>query len=353
MIRRFGILGAGAWGTALAVIAERAGAEVTLWPRRSIQAATLFARRENLLHLPGIALAPSIRIAATIEAALDADAVLIALPAQHLREHLAPLAWPSGVAAVLCTKGLERATLHTMPEVMARIQPDAPLAVLSGPSFAGEAARGLPTAVVIAGRESVLVSNLASALAAPGFRPYVSDDLLGVALGGAVKNVLAIGCGIVVGRGLGENARAALLTRGLAELGRLVGAAGGRRETAMGLSGAGDLLLTATSRQSRNATLGEALGQGRRLEDILGERQSVAEGVESAGAVVELARRHGVEMPISESVAAILAGGDIDAELRRLLARPLKREGDIGSEAAQASQPPSPWSPVHRNGESS
>ncbi len=339
MIRRFGILGAGAWGTALAVIAERAGAEVTLWPRRSVQAATLFARRENLLHLPGVALAPSIRIAPAIETALEADAVLVALPAQHLREHLAPLAWPSGLPAVLCAKGLERETLRTMPEVMAGIQPKAPLAVLSGPSFAGEAARGLPTAVVIAGPDSVLVSSLASALAAPGFRPYVSDDLLGVALGGAVKNVLAIGCGIVVGRGLGENARAALLTRGLVELARLVGAAGGRRQTAMGLSGAGDLLLTATSHQSRNASLGEALGQGRRLDEVLAERQSVAEGVESAAAVVALARRHGIEMPICQSVATILAGGDIDAELRRLLARPLKREDE---QATQSSRPSNP-----------
>jgi glycerol-3-phosphate dehydrogenase (NAD(P)+) len=194
-----------------------------------------------------------------------------------------------------------------MPELMAAIQPRAPLAILSGPTFAGEAALGLPTAVVIAARDPALAENLAAALATPAFRPYASDDPAGVALGGAVKNVLAIGCGMVLGRGLGENARAALLTRGLAELGRLVAAAGGRRETAMGLSGAGDLILTATSHQSRNTSLGEALGRGRRLPDILAERASVAEGVESAAAVVELARRRGVEMPISQSVAAIFA----------------------------------------------
>jgi glycerol-3-phosphate dehydrogenase (NAD(P)+) len=172
----------------------------------------------------------------------------------------------------------------------------------------------------------VLAENLAAAIATPEFRPYASDDLVGVALGGAVKNVLAIGCGMAVGRGLGENARAALVTRGLAELARLVDAAGGRRETATGLSGAGDLILTATSRQSRNTSLGEDLGRGRTLATILAERQSVAEGVESAGAVVALAARHGVEMPICESVATVLAGGSIDEELRRLLARPLKRE---------------------------
>ena len=329
-VRRIGVLGAGAWGTTLAVLGQRAGREVVLWARRSLQAATLFARRENLLHLPGVSLDPAIRITNSIEAALEADAVLVALPAQHMREHLAALSWPTSIAAVICAKGIERDTLKSMPEVMAEIHPGVPLAMLSGPNFAGEVARGLPGAAVIAGTDAALVEQLAAALATAQFRPYASDDLIGVALGGAAKNVLAIGCGIVVGRGLGENARAALLTRGLAELGRLIAAAGGKRETAMGLSGAGDLILTATSRQSRNTSLGEALGQGRLLAEILAERQSVAEGVESAAAVVALARRHGVEMPICQSVATILAGGEIDVELRRLLARPLKRELETG-----------------------
>lgn len=325
MIRRIGILGAGAWGTALAVTAQRAGREVTLWVRRSVQAAAIFARRENLLHLPGAMLDPGIRITNAIEPALDADAIMVALPAQHLREHLTGLAWPSA-PAVLCAKGIERASLKSMPEVMAEIAPGLPVAVLSGPTFAPEVAAGLPTAVVIAASDLGLAESLAAALATPSFRPYASEDPVGAALGGAVKNVLAIGCGIVLGRALGENARAALLTRGLAELARLVGAAGGRRETAMGLSGAGDLILTATSAKSRNMSLGIALGQGRLLADILAERSSIAEGVESAPAVVALARRYGVDMPISEAVTAILAGGDIDFELRRLLARPLKRE---------------------------
>ena len=327
-IRRIGVLGAGAWGTTLAIVSQRAGREVVLWARRSLQAATLFARRENLLHLPGASLDPAIRITGSIEAALEADAVLVALPAQHLREHLTGLAWPASIAAVICAKGIERDSLKSMPEVMAEIQPALSFAMLSGPSFAGEVARGKPAAIVIAAHDMALAENLAAAIATPEFRPYASDDLAGVALGGAVKNVLAIGCGIVVGRGLGENARAALLTRGLAELARLVAAAGGRRETAMGLSGAGDLILTATSKQSRNTTLGEALGLGRPLSEILAERQSVAEGVESASAVVALARRYNVEMPICHAVAGILAGADIDAELRRLLARPLKRESE-------------------------
>ena len=326
MIRRIGILGAGAWGTALAVIAERAGREVILWPRRKTQAEALAAERENRLHLPGVRLAPAIHVSAEQAPVFESDAVLVALPAQHLREHLAGLSWPHHIPAVICAKGIERGSLKSMPELLAELEPQADAAVLSGPTFAGEAAAGHPTAVVIAARDPVLAESLAAALATPAFRPYASDDPLGVALGGSAKNVLAIGCGIVLGRGLGENARAALLTRGLAELQRLVAAAGGRRETAMGLSGAGDLILTATSSQSRNSSLGEALGRGRKLAEILAERQSVAEGVESAAAVVALARRHGVEMPISQSVATILAGGDIDAELRRLLARPLKRE---------------------------
>jgi glycerol-3-phosphate dehydrogenase (NAD(P)+) len=330
-INRIGVLGAGAWGTTLAIVAERAGREVVLWARRPQQAAALAAQRENALHLPGIKIDRAIAVTGDIQAALKADAILVALPAQHLREHVAPLAWPRAVPAVICAKGIERGSLCSMPEVMAAIQAAAPLAMLSGPTFASEVARGKPGAIVIAANEVALAEDLAAAIATPQFRPYASDDLVGVALGGAVKNVLAIGCGIVLGRGLGENARAALVTRGLAELARLVDAAGGKRETAMGLSGAGDLILTATSAQSRNTSLGEALGRGRALADILAERSSVAEGVESGAAVVALARRHGAEMPICESVAAILAGGSIDDELRRLLARPLKRESETGA----------------------
>jgi len=327
-INRIGVLGAGAWGTTLAIVAQRAGRAVTLWARRPEQARALADNRENVLHLPGLPIDPAIDITGDIRAALRADAVLVALPAQHLNEHLAPLAWPASLPAVICAKGIERKTLSSMPAVMAAIQPQAPLAMLSGPTFAGEVAHGKPAAIVIAANDMAMAENLAAAIATPEFRPYASDDLVGVALGGAVKNVLAIGCGMAVGRGLGENARAALVTRGLAELARLVDAAGGRRETAMGLSGAGDLILTATSRQSRNTTLGEDLGRGRTLAAILAERRSVAEGVESAAAVVALARRYGTEMPICESVAAVLAGGSIDEELRRLLARPLKRENE-------------------------
>lgn len=327
-INRIGVLGAGAWGTTLAIVARRAGRDVVLWARREEQVRALSVERENALHLPGIKIDPAIVITGKMEAALAVDAVLVALPAQHLSDHLAALAWPAGLPAVICAKGIERGSLRPMPEVMAATQPRSPLAMLSGPTFASEVARRKPAAIVIAAKDMGLAEELAAAIATPEFRPYASDDLVGVALGGAVKNVLAIGCGIVLGRGLGENARAALITRGLAELARLVDAAGGRRETAMGLSGAGDLILTATSQQSRNTSLGEALGRGRTLTEILAQRRSVAEGVESAAALVALAAKHGVEMPISESVTAILAGGSIDEELRRLLARPLKRENE-------------------------
>ncbi len=330
-IQRIGVLGAGAWGTTLAIVARRAGRNVVLWARREEQVRALSSERENKLHLPGIKIDPAITLTNDIDAALKTDAVLVALPAQHVREHLVPLAWPAGVPAVICAKGIERGSLLSMPEVMEAIQPRAPLAMLSGPTFAGEVARGKPGAIVIAARDMGLAENLAGAIATPEFRPYASDDLGVVGPGGAVRMVRATSWGIVVGRGFGGNARAELVTRGLAELARLVDAAGGKRETAMGLSGAGDLILTATSLQSRNTSLGESLGRGRTLTEILAQRRSVAEGVESAAAVVALAAKHGVEMPISESVAAILAGGSIDEELRRLLARPLKREREAES----------------------
>src|SRR5579871_4186470 len=201
-IQRIGVLGAGAWGTTLAIVARRAGRHVVLWARREEQVRALSSERENKLHLSCIRIDPAITITNDIGSALKADAVLVALPAQHLREHMAALAWPAGVPAVICAKGIERGSLLSMPEAMADIQPQAPLAMLSGPTFAGEVARGKPAAIVIAARDVRLAEDLAGAIATPEFRPYASDDLVGVALGGAVKNVLAISCGIVVGRGL-------------------------------------------------------------------------------------------------------------------------------------------------------
>jgi glycerol-3-phosphate dehydrogenase (NAD(P)+) len=231
------------------------------------------------------------------------------------------------VPAVICAKGIETATLALMSEAVAAELPGMPVAVLSGPTFAIEVARGLPTAITLACAEPGPGQDLVEALGTPSFRPYLSDDLIGAQMGGAVKNVLAIACGIVEGRGFGDNARAALITRGLAEMTRLAMAKGGRRETLMGLSGLGDLILTASSSQSRNYSLGFALGQGQSLESILAGRHSVTEGVHTAGAVVGMARATEIEMPIAQAVDAVINGrADLDTVISALLARPFRSE---------------------------
>jgi glycerol-3-phosphate dehydrogenase (NAD(P)+) len=328
---RVSVIGAGAWGTALAVLAARAGRTVALWARRPALAAALDATRENAAYLPGIILDPAIRIEADFIAALDADAVIYAQPAQHFRDFCASAApyWRMGTALVIAAKGIELRSGALLNEIADEALPGVQLAILSGPSFAAEAASGLPTAVAIAGADPDLVDLLMAALAHGAFRPYGVDDPVGVEVAGAVKNVLAIACGIVVGRGLGENARAALITRGLAEVTRLALAKGGRAETLMGLAGIGDLILTCTSLKSRNTSLGFELGQGQPLAAILASRRSIAEGVSTAEAVVALAARIGIEMPIAAAVNRILKDESvIDDEVRGLLARPLKREAE-------------------------
>jgi glycerol-3-phosphate dehydrogenase (NAD(P)+) len=326
---RLSVIGAGAWGTALAVLAARAGCNVSLWARRPAHAAELDAAHENAAYLPGIVIDSAIRIERDLAAALDAEVVIYAQPAQHFRGfcHAAAAYWPSGAALVIAAKGIELGTGALLNEIAAEALSSANIAVLSGPSFAAEAARGLPTAVAIAGNDSGLVDRLMNELAHGAFRPYGADDPVGVEVAGAVKNVFAIACGIVLGRGLGENARAALITRGLAEVTRLALAKGGRAETLMGLAGIGDLILTCTSLKSRNTSLGFELGQGKHLADILTTRRSIAEGVTTAAAVVALADRIGVEMPIAAAVNRILTDQSvIDDEVRGLLSRPLKRE---------------------------
>ncbi len=327
-MKRIAVIGAGAWGTALAILAQRAGCEATLWVRRAEQAAVLRSERENAAYLPGVPIDPALRIETDLGRALDADAVLYAQPAQHFRafcRNAAPL-WKDA-ALVIAAKGIECETGALLNEIAAEAIPVAPTVILSGPSFAAEAARGLPTAVALAGDRADLVESLMTALAHGGFRPYGSDDPTGVEVAGAVKNVLAIACGIVLGKGLGENARAALITRGLAEVTRLALAKGGRAETLMGLAGIGDLILTATSLKSRNTSLGFDLGQGKPLAAILASRRSIAEGVTTAAAVATLAGRIGVDMPISFAVNRILKdSSSIDAEIRALLSRPLRHE---------------------------
>jgi len=330
MMERIGILGAGAWGTALAIAAHRAGRTVVLQAHEPAVAATIAREHANPRYLPDVPLPPDLRaVAEPADAVASAEAILIATPAQHVRATLARAApaWPEGAPAVICAKGLEQGTCALLSEVVAQMLPGVPVAVLSGPSFAAEVARALPTAVTLACADASCREDLPTALGTPAFRIYSTDDVAGAQLGGAVKNVLAIACGIVEGRRLGDNARAALITRGLAEMARFAAALGARPETLTGLSGLGDLVLTCSALQSRNFSLGVALGEGRSLASILDERITVAEGVHTAAAVVELAGRRGVEMPICAAVDAVLnRDADLQQTIAGLLARPLKAE---------------------------
>jgi len=329
-MKTIGVIGAGAWGTALAATARRGGRDVVLWAHEPEVVAGIRAAGENSVYLPGIALDPGVRATTDLAEAAACDAVLLVTPAQHLRGICQLLAahWRPGVPAVICAKGIEAGTGALLDAAVAAELPGAPVAVLSGPTFAIEVARNLPTAITLASADAAIGQKLVEALGTATFRPYLSDDLVGTLVGGAVKNVLAIGCGIVEGRGLGDNARAALITRGLAELMRFAIAKGGRAETLMGLSGLGDLILTAASEQSRNYSLGLALGAGRGLGEILAARKSVTEGVWTAGIVVREAEKLGIEMPICAAVDSVLnRGATLDDAIRALLARPFRAEG--------------------------
>ncbi len=326
--QRLGVIGAGAWGTALAVAARRAGRDVVLWARRPEQAAAIAASRENARYLPGIALDPAIKVTAEARDLATSDALLLVVPSQHLRALAAELeAVLPRVPLVLCAKGIELASGKLLDQVVDEALPGRPVAVLSGPTFAAEVAKGLPAAVTLAASQADLGQALAEALGSAAFRPYWSDDVTGVLIGGAVKNVIAIAAGMVAGHGYGENARAALITRGLAEIGRLAEALGGRRETLMGLSGLGDLVLTCGSTQSRNFSLGQRIGEGKTLAEATGASRGVAEGVATATAVLALGQRLEVELPIAAAVDAVLHGGaSLDHAVGALLARPLKSE---------------------------
>ena len=324
-----GVIGGGAWGTALAQVCARAGLETTLWAREPDVVASINTSHENTSFLPGIALDAGIRATADFADLAGSDLVLAVAPAQHLRATLTAFAPHArdGLQILLCSKGVEQGTLKLMTEVLAETVPQAAPAVLSGPSFAGEVARGLPTAVTLACPDEDCAQTLSEMIATPTFRPYFATDMIGAEAGGAVKNVLAIACGIVEGRGLGRSAHAALITRGFSELTRIAVALGGEAQTVAGLCGLGDLVLTCSSPQSRNMSVGLALGRGQTLDEALAGRLSVAEGVASAPAVRQLAARLGVEAPICEAVAAILAGeADVDDAIRDLLSRPLREE---------------------------
>ena len=322
---RLGIIGGGAWGTALAQVGA-AGGPVTLWARSAELVAAINADRVNAAYLPGVTLSSAIAATSDATALADCDVWLLVTPAQHLRDVMAGLPM-TDIPLILCAKGIEAGSRLLMSELAAELRPAAPIAVLSGPTFAHEVAAGLPTAVTLACADEALGARLAARLARPAFRPYRSDDVLGAEIGGAVKNVLAIACGVVAGRGLGQNAAAALIARGFAEMARFGGARGASAETLAGLSGLGDLVLTCSSSNSRNYSLGLGLGRGESAESLLAHRRTVAEGASTAPVLAEAAQAIGVEMPIVEAVRDLIAGeASVDAVVERLLARPLRDE---------------------------
>ena len=329
------VIGAGAWGTALAQSLARAGLVPTLWAHEEATADAISRTHENTTFLKGVALDPTISATSDITAAVrEKDLIVWVSPAQHLRGTLAKAAphLPGAAPLLLATKGIETGTGLLMSEIAAELAPGRPLAVLSGPSFAREVATGKPTAVTLAAEDSALAARLAGVCATPSFRVYSSDDPVGTQIGGAVKNVLAVACGIVEGKGLGDNARAALMTRGLAEMVRLGLAKGGKAETLMGLSGLGDLSLTCNNDQSRNMRFGIALGEGLTKDQALahpdlGLALAAVEGIDGAESVSDLAQRLGVDMPICNAVDAILHHfALVDPIMEGLLARPLKEE---------------------------
>ena len=323
---RIGVIGGGAWGTALAQVAAEGG-ETLLWARETEVVESVNAVHENRLFLPGIALDPQIRATGELGELAGCDALLVVTPAQHMRLVLAGMS-RLDIPLVLCAKGMEEATTKLMHDVAREEQPDSPIAVLSGPTFAHEVAASLPAAVTLAADDAETGERLRARLARPWFRPYLSDDLVGAEIGGAVKNVLAIACGVVDGRGLGLNARAALISRGFAEMTRFGLARGARAETLAGLSGLGDLVLTCSSENSRNFSLGKGLGQGKSASELLADRRTVAEGAHTAPVLARAAREAGVDMPIVSAVCALLAGeAGVDEVVERLLSRPLRAEG--------------------------
>jgi glycerol-3-phosphate dehydrogenase (NAD(P)+) len=328
-LQSVGIVGAGAWGTALAITARRAGRDVLLWALEPDTIADISQNHVNDVYLPGATLDPAIEATARFNEVTACDMLLMATPSQHLRtitSELVPYV-REGQPLIICSKGIEQASGKLMSQIVADLLPAAKIGALSGPSFAAEVARGLPTAVTLATAEETLGMGLTHALSHPPFRCYWSADVVGAEIGGAVKNVYAIAAGIVAGKKLGANAHAALVTRSFAEMVRFGMTFGARLETMTGLSGLGDLVLTCGSPQSRNMSLGMALGKGRSLEAVLGERLSVTEGVPTASAVIEMASARGIDMPIAQAVHSVISGlATVDEAIEALLARPLRAE---------------------------
>src|SRR3954452_15436664 len=322
---KLGIIGGGAWGTALAQVASANG-ETLLWALAPDVVESINTRHENKVFLACVPLNPAIRATSDLRDLDACDAWLVVTPTQHMRAVLERAA-DCDKPLVLCAKGIEERSGELLHRVAKQVCPKAHVAVLSGPTFAHEVAKGLPTAVTLAAEDSVLAERLRDRIKQPAFRIYISDDVAGAEIGGAVKNVLAIACGVVEGKGLGQNARAALIGRGFAEMTRFGLALGARRETLAGLSGLGDLVLTCSSTSSRNYSLGVGIGQGRSASDLLADRQTVAEGAFTAPVLARLAKDKGIDMPIVDAVDALIAGrANVDEVLGALLSRPPKAE---------------------------
>ena len=323
--KSIGVIGAGAWGTALAQLYASNGTDVVLYARNERTVKSINEVRENEIYLPSVVLDDALIVTGNIQNALDCDVILLVIPTQHTRAALKEISTDKPV--VICSKGIELGSGDILPDIAHFACPNAPIAMMSGPSFASEVARGLPAAVTIACENKSTGEMLQTALATQNFRPYLTDDVIGVALAGALKNVIAIACGVVAGRDLGQSAAAAIMARGLAEMTRLCVACGGRIETMIGLAGMGDLVLTASSLQSRNYSFGYALGEGQSPKDILGERNAVTEGAYAATAALILAEKHIIDMPISAAVSAMAQGKQgVDEVIDKLLSRPLKVE---------------------------
>lgn len=330
---KIGVAGAGAWGTALAITSNHAGCDVLLWARKSEIAEEINSTQKNSNYLPNIKLDKKIRATSSLIDIIDCNALIITVPAQTLRDFCISLknnGIKNNVALIICCKGIEQVTHYLMSEIVAEILPHNPVAILSGPNFASEIASGLPAAATLACKEQQIGMQLVTALGSKLFRIYYSPDITGAQVGGAVKNVLAIACGIAIGRGLGENARAALVTRGVAEISRLCVAKGGAVETLMGLSGLGDIMLTCGSLTSRNMALGAELGKGRKASEILKATDKITEGVATAQSVVELADILKIDMPICRAVNNIIYNdADVDKTVNELLGRPLTAENTL------------------------
>ena len=327
--QRIGVVGGGAWGTALAQSTRQAGRDVLLWAYEFETITEINEHHQNRNYLPGVALDPKIRATGKLKEIAECDAILLVTPAQHLRSIGTELAQylNESKPLVICAKGIEQSSHELLSDVLAEAAPGAIPAVLSGPSFAAEVARGLPAAVTLACGDEGLGEELSHTVGHTTFRPYWSDDLIGAQVGGAVKNVLAIGAGIVIGKELGASAHAALVTRGFHEIVDLGETLGARFETLTGLCGIGDVMLTCSSPQSRNMSLGIALGRGESLEDVLGSRKSVSEGVYTASAVIEMAQERGLDLPICAAVESVVSGAmTVDQAIETLLARPLRAE---------------------------